>query len=69
MIPEGFKQVTRDAFFAWLYSDPRDIMPSANAPDFTSWETKTGERVAWTFPGWRNPGAPKVYAIRKDLAP
>ena len=63
-IPEGFKQVTPEAFFAWLKRDPRDIMPSHQSPVFTSWETKSRERVGWSLPGWREPGAPRVYAIK-----
>ena len=42
------KEVTKDEFFAELYADPRDIMPSAKGdrgePKFSIWTVqRTGE--------------------------
>lgn len=62
-IPEGMQQVTEQQFFAALYRDPRDIMPSHRMPEHTTWETKDREVWGWSTPGWRNPGAPEVWAV------
>jgi hypothetical protein len=64
-IPAGFRQVTESEFWAALYADPRDIMPSiAHSPYFTQWETKAREVWGWTAPGWRNPGDEKIFALK-----
>lgn len=59
----GFVDVSRDEFFARLFADARDIMPSVRHDDVTLWETAS--RAVWgrTTPGWKNPGGPKTYAI------
>jgi hypothetical protein len=62
-IPTGFRQVTKDEFFAALRADPRDIMPSQANPEYTTWETNHRYVWGWTYPGWKNPGGEKVYAI------
>lgn len=63
-VPQGMTEVTHDEFYALLYADPRDIMPSNTQPLFTTWETRHREVWGWTAPGWRNPGEPRVYAVR-----
>ncbi|SDR54539.1 hypothetical protein SAMN05443245_7450 [Paraburkholderia fungorum] len=63
-VPAGFREVTKDEFFAALYSDPRDIMPSNVNPNFTSWETKRREVWGWTYPGWKNPREEKIFALK-----
>lgn len=62
-MPAGMVPVTRDEFLAALYADPRDIMPSLNHPNYTTWETKFREVWGWTTPGWKNPGDEKAYAV------
>lgn len=68
--PLGFRVVTANEFFAALYSDPRDIMPShVSSPYYTTWETKKREVWGWTAPGWKNPGGEKIYAIAMTMTP
>lgn len=62
--PEGYKVVTKEDFFAALTADPRDIMPCINhSPYYTTWETKSRAVWGWTSPGWKNPGAEKIFAL------
>jgi hypothetical protein len=65
-IPGGFRRVAKDEFFATLYADARDIMPSIiDSPFYTTWETKSRFVWGWTAPGWKNPSAhEKIYALR-----
>lgn len=64
-IPDGFRAVTKEEFFAALYADPRDIMPSnIHSPYYTTWETKVREVWGWTAPGWKNPRDEKIFALR-----
>lgn len=65
--PTGMVAVTKDQFFAALYADNRDIVPSNVNPDYTTWETKTRELWGWSSPGWKlsgNPNVPRCYAIK-----
>lgn len=52
----------KDDFYARLYADPRDIMPSRQSPrTHTVWlVVRTGEVWGWTFPGYAEEG-PKAY--------
>lgn len=61
--------VTEKEFYGRLYADPRDIMPHHSHPTFTQWETKHRELWGWSAPGWKNPGDPKVYAVRAERTP
>jgi hypothetical protein len=65
MTTDGMVVVSEDEFFRRLYADPRDIMPSVRNPEFTIWETK--DRWVWgrSYPGWKNPGAEKVYMVKE----
>ncbi len=65
-IPAGFTEVPQDRFFALLRADRRDIMPSNQSPEFTTWEVvATREVWGWSTPGWRSPyGTPDVYAVK-----
>ena len=47
-------QVTKKEFFRLLKADPRDIMPSVEHRDFTTWKTRDNVVVAWSYPGWAN---------------
>jgi hypothetical protein len=68
-IPQGMIEVTQKEFYKRLYADPRDIMPTTNHPDFTSWEVVWTRAVwGWSSQGWRNSGnphIPKHYAIKE----
>jgi len=64
-IPQGMIEVSKDEFFAALYADKRDIMPSVSQPNVTTWETKTRQVWGWSLPGWKNPSDAKVWAIVK----
>ena len=57
------RDVSKDEFFAALFADPRDIMPSHRLPHETHWETRG--RALWgvSKPGWKNPGDPASYAL------
>jgi hypothetical protein len=67
-MPDGMVEVSRDAFYAALYADKRDIMPKNRQRDFTTWETPEGWVWGWQTPGWANPGDRRVYAIRAAVA-
>lgn len=69
-IPSGMIEVSKDRFFELLYADKRDIMPSHQARDFTSWEVvHTRVQWGWSTPGWANAGMfPKQYAVRATAA-
>lgn len=58
------KEVTKEQFFASLAKDTRDIMPSHKEPEFTTWETKSGQVWGKTLPGWKNPQEQKQYFIQ-----
>lgn len=61
-VPSGFVQVTKEQFYAELYADQRDIMPTTDNELFSNWEVVKG-RALWgrSFPGWKNPGDPQAY--------
>jgi len=64
-LPPGYANVTREEFFRLLKLDSRDIMPSHDAPDLTTWRV-VATRTAWgiSAPGWKNPHAhPPCYAV------
>ena len=67
-IPENMTEVTKEEFYAALYADPRDIMPSHHSPDYTTWKTKDREVWGWSHPGWRDPGALRRYALKRKPA-
>lgn len=63
-IPAGMVEVTWDEFYSRLKADPRDIMPTVNNPLYTSWEdTRTREVWGWSYPGWKNAGEEKIFAV------
>jgi hypothetical protein len=70
-VPDGISRwgtwviVSQDEFFALLKADPRDIMPRPRE-DHSSWETRDREVWGWSTPGWKNPGAPQMYAVRAE---
>ena len=65
-IPAGMLEVSQEQFFAALRADRRDIMPSHREPLITSWEvTATRERWGWSYPGWKNTGEPKRWALSR----
>jgi hypothetical protein len=66
-VPAGFVEVPHEEFFRLLYADPRDIMPSIREPTCTTWETKERVVWGWSYPGWRNPGEPGVYAVHDTV--
>lgn len=56
--------VTKEEFFAALKADPRDIMPSVeDSPDYSEWKTRQGTTWGRSYPGWKNPQAPKQYML------
>jgi hypothetical protein len=64
-VPSNMVAVSAEEFFARLKADQRDIMPSLEAsPCYTNWETRNREVWGWSYPGWKNPGEPKIYAVR-----
>lgn len=62
--PTNMRLVTSEEFFAALKADTRDIMPSNQNPLYTTWETKGREVWGWSYPGWKNVGESKLWAIR-----
>lgn len=64
VIPKGMIEVTRGEFFRKLYADSRDIMPRLNRPDSTDWETRDRQPFGWTYPGWKDPGGKRIYALK-----
>lgn len=68
-IPAGTVAVTKDEFFAALKADARDIMPTTENREFTIWRAQYTRAVfGWSAPGWANPGAPKAWAVVKQVA-
>ena len=65
-IPDGMVEVTRDQFFATVGT--MNVHPSNAHEEFTAWETPFREELGRSWPGWRNPGAPKRWAISEVLA-
>lgn len=67
-VPAGMVVVTKDEFFAALFADKRDIMPTTEAREHTPWRLQSGSRAMW---GWCSTGyasgygAPQVFAIAK----
>lgn len=61
--PAGMIEVTEKQFFAALFADQRDVMPSHNQPDHTDWLDKNARVFGRTFPGWKNPGDEKHYLL------
>jgi hypothetical protein len=59
-------EVDQQTFYAALYADKRDIMPTTMHPYYTTWETSDRQVWGWSFPGWKNTGEVKVYALRRD---
>lgn len=65
-IPDGFDEVTRDEFASIIH--PRDVLVSNLNPYYSWWETRQGDKIGWSWPGWKHSGLPgmrRVYAIRK----
>jgi hypothetical protein len=66
MIPANMREVTKDEFFATLYADPRDIMPSQRNELYTVWEVVSSRAVwGWSYPGWKNVGEVKRWAVAR----
>ena len=63
MIPTGFKEVTKDEFFAELYKDKRDIMPR-NDRNQTFWETQNRVVWGWTSQGWKPTREKEIFALK-----
>jgi hypothetical protein len=59
--PANMHEVNKDEFYAVI--GPQDVHPATANPDCTIWETPTRQVVGWSYPGWRNPGEPKRYAL------
>lgn len=55
-IPVGMVEVTKEAFFAALKADSRDIMPHLTDRTYSTWETPRRDVWGWSAPGWANPG-------------
>lgn len=68
-VPAGMVQVTKEKFFAALYADRRDIMPTHENDSFTNWNVVHGGQ-AWgrSFPGWKNPGDAEAHFIIESAA-
>jgi len=65
-VPPSFVQVTHEQFYAALYADQRDIMPTVeNSPSYSDWVVRGGGLWGRSFPGWKNPGDAKAYFIKE----
>lgn len=49
------REVTKEEFFAALYADKRDVMPTVEHPERTEWRDRNRNLFGRSFPGWRNP--------------
>lgn len=66
-IPDTFKEVSKEEFFAFL--NGLDVHPSTSNPAFTLWETRNRVAIGWSLPGWRSPSnTPHKYALRAAQA-
>lgn len=63
-VPAGMIEVSKVEFYRRLYADQRDIMPVLTFPEHTRWETRNRVLWGWSFPGWRNPSEPTIYAVK-----
>lgn len=65
LVPTGMTVVTKDAFFAALFADKRDIMPTTEAREHTPWRiVATRAMWGWSSTGYASKfGAPEVFAI------
>lgn len=65
-MPEGFREVTKDEFFAALKADQRDIMPTTEAREYTPWRVQATRAMwGWSSKGYASKfGEPEVWAIR-----
>ncbi len=68
-IPDGMVEVSKNEFFEALKADPRDIMPHALNPCFSTWETKDRQLWGITAPGWKNLRTKELYAVIQSAAP
>ena len=59
-------EVTQEQFFA--YMGPRDVYPRNDHPDHAEWETSRRELVGRSYPGYRDPGAPKRWLLTEAAA-
>lgn len=65
-IPEGMIAVSKDEFFKLLTAEKLDIMPQVQQHT-TDWEAFDRVAWGWSIPGWKSPGDPKIWAVRKDV--
>lgn len=54
--------VTSEQFFAALYADRRDIMPSHRSPDVTVWEVVSTRQEWGRSNGWKS-AAPETWML------
>lgn len=59
--PAGMRRVSKVEFFDLV--GPRDVTPYSGQPEYTTWETSDRVVIGRSYPGWRNPGDPKVYFL------
>ena len=62
-IPHGMVEVTQDEFYKFV--NPRDIIIH-NAPDWNVWETRSRVVVGRSWPSFRRPSDPHVYALTES---
>lgn len=59
-IPAGYRLVSTDEFYAALFDDSRDIMPS-RVDHF--WRTWNGQVFGWSAQGWTRAGYYNLHAL------
>lgn len=65
-VPDGFRVVTKEEFFAALKADPCDIMLGIqHSPYYTTWETRSREVWGRSTPGWKNPRGEWIFALKQ----
>lgn len=65
VVPAGMVVVTKDEFYAALFADKRDIMPTTEARERTAWRLMSNRAMwGWSSTGYASKfGDPQVYAI------
>jgi hypothetical protein len=69
-VPAGMVVVTKDEFYAALFADKRDIMPTVEAREHTPWRFVQNRAMwGWCSTGYASKfGAPEVYAIARSAS-
>lgn len=61
---DEYIEVSKEEFFEHI--GPRDVMPRSSA-EVTVWEDRHRNVEGRSRPGWKNPGDPRVYHLKREV--